>query len=102
MGSDWTVPGQSEVLWKENLIGGIGGWEPFIPFNFSIKHRPKQSLIHVKGWERGKIVFDQQIYDRNSASFKGGRIGVLAMSQALIRYSNLSYRYLKARVIVKM
>ena len=73
----------------------LGGWEPFIPFNFSVKHRPKTSLIHVKGWERGQILFDQEIYDRNSASLNGGRVGVLAFSQKNIRYSNLSYRYFK-------
>ena len=40
-------------------------------------------------------MFDQEIYDRNSASLNGGRVGVLAFSQKNIRYSNLSYRYFK-------
>ena len=81
----------------------LGGREPFIPFKFSIKHRPKTSLIHVKGWERGQILFDQEIYDRNSASLKGGRVGVLAFSQESVRFSNLRHRYLnKTRVIVKI
>ena len=71
----------------------LGGWEPFVPFKFSIKHRPKSSLIHLKAWERGKLMFDAEIYDRNnSASLKGGKIGLLAHSQAYLRFSNLSYR----------
>ena len=69
---------------------------------FSIKHRPKRSLIYLKGWERGKVLFDEEIYDRNnSLSLKGGRIGALAHSQAFLKFSNLSYRYLMAHVIIK-
>ena len=80
----------------------LGGWEPFIPMKFSIKHRPKRSLIYLKGWERGKVLFDEEIYDRNnSSSLKGGRIGALAHSQAFLKFSNLSYRYLKTHVTVK-
>ena len=122
LGSELSVPGVSEVLWKENLPYGtgecygytyiciimyqcrfltnlnplnyLGGWEPFIPFKFSIKHRPKSSLIHLRGWERGKLLFNETIYDKNnSESLKGGKIGLLAHSQAFLRFSNLSYRF---------
>ena len=43
-------------------------------------------------------MFDAEIYDRNnSASLKGGKIGLLAHSQAYLRFSNLSYRLKNTR-----
>ena len=71
----------------------LGGWELYTPFKFVIKHQPKESLIHVKGWENGQQVFDSgQFFDSSNASLKGGRLGVFTMSQNEGRWTGLSYK----------
>ena len=72
----------------------LGGWEIDTPFKFVIIHQPKESLIHVKGWEKGQQVFDSgQILDSSNASLKeGGRLGVFTMSQQQGRWTGLSYK----------
>lgn len=71
----------------------LGGWEIYTPLKFVIKHQPKESMIHVTGWENGQQVFDSgQIFDRSNASLKGGRLGVFTMSQKEGRWTGLSYK----------
>lgn len=71
-----------------------GGWTPFVPFKFYIKHVPSSSLIHVKGWEGGRLKFDIEIFDRSNLSLsRGGRIGAFDHSLSNVLWSNLSYRF---------
>ena len=82
------------MTWEKSSLDIFlsGGWEPHVPLKFYIKHTPSSSLIHLKGWENGRVKFDQQIYDRSSASLKRGRIGAFVHSQQKVRWSNLRYR----------
>ena len=97
----------SDRLWRENEMNddgrGLhltswqiflsGGWKSYVPFKFYIKHTPSTSLIHLKGWENGRLKFNETIIDRSSASLKRGRIGAFVYSQAYVKWSNLRYRF---------
>ena len=110
LAKDSSEPGESEVLWIQQEAGGCiifafmdnelvnmlhlkGGWAPNISFRFHISHRPNRGLIHVKGWEEGKLLFYQEIWDKSNASLKGGRLGVFTYSQPKAKWSALKYRF---------
>ena len=71
-----------------------GGWTPFVPLKFYIKHVPSSSLILIKGWEAGRLKFDFEIFDRSNLSLsKGGRIGAFDHSLSDVLWFNLTYRF---------
>ena len=84
-----------------SIISFSGGWEPFVPLKFYIKHTPSSSLIHLKGWENGREKFNERIIDGSSESLKRGRIGAFVHSQANVRWSNLRYRFKKSHILIK-
>merc|ERR1711894_185298 len=82
-----SVPGQTELLWKDDENRG---WLPNKEYAWNLKFRPLSGDIKLELYEESTLMFDTGLIT-TSVSFISGRLGIYTYSQPLTSWYNMMY-----------
>ena len=85
--SSTSVPGQTEILWKDDENRG---WQPNKKYNWKLQHRPASGSLKLELFEESTLLFDTGKLMTNGTTNEG-KLGVFTSTQPKTFWYDMFY-----------